>query len=203
MKLALWILLVSLTSFITVLTGCERAAPVPVGSSGAAGTGAAGESSPSSRPSATAPAQLVEPGTALEAKDFDRALRDTGAEYIVIQVYMEACGPCMTEALRLTEKLKPWRKAGVAIMGMGMDETAAGPRAFFENTGRRIAYPLYLAPWFAEQQEVLTTPTLFIYAADGKQLFRTDPERAAEGVMIALERELSRLVGKSLASPAS
>lgn len=136
----------------------------------------------------------IEPGTELTEANFKAALRDTGAKYVVIQVYMESCGPCMTEALQLAEKQAQWRASGVAILGLGMDETPAGPKAFDRHTGGRITYPLYLAPWFAEQQEVFTTPTLFVYRADGDQLFRTDPETAAEGVMAALQAKLSQLL---------
>ena len=142
----------------------------------------------------TPDASGVEPGTELTEKMFERTLRETEAKYIVIQVYMEACGPCMTEALHLTEKQEEWRKSGVAILGMGMDETPEGPKAFYRHTGERITYPLYLAPWFSEQQEVFATPTLFIYGADGEQLFRTDPETAEEGVMGALDSKLSQLL---------
>ena len=140
-------------------------------------------------------AAVVEPGAELAQADFASVLRATGAKYIVLQVYMESCGPCMTEALRLTEKKSEWRASGIAILGLGMDETPDGPKAFHEHTGRRITYPLYLAPWFAEKQEVFTTPTLFIYDANGAQLFRTDPETAEEGIMASLDAELSKLSG--------
>jgi len=138
----------------------------------------------------------VEPGTELTEADFKQALRETGAKYVVLQVYMEACGPCMSEALHLSKQREEWQKWGVAILGMGMDETPAGPQAFYRHTGGRITYPLYLAPWFSEQQEVFATPTLFIYGADGEQLFRTDPETAEESVMVALNAKLSQLVGE-------
>ncbi len=137
----------------------------------------------------------IEPGTELTEAAFKQTLHETGARFIVIQVYMEACGPCMTEALHLTEKEGDWRKSGVAIVGMGMDETPEGPKAFYRHTGERITYPLYLAPWFSEQQEVFATPTMFIYGADGDQLFRTDPETAEDGVMAALTTKLSQLLG--------
>ncbi len=142
----------------------------------------------------------VEPGTELTEADFKQALRqalrETGAKYVVLQVYMEACGPCMSEALHLTKQQEAWKKSGVAILGMGMDETPAGPQAFYRHTGGRITFPLYLAPWFSEQQEVFATPTLFIYGADGEQLFRADSETSEEGVMVALNAKLSQLVGE-------
>ncbi len=142
----------------------------------------------------TPDASGVEPGTELTEANFKRALRETGAKFVVVQVYMEACGPCMTEALHLTEKQEEWRKSGVAILGMGMDERPAGPKAFYRHTGERITYPLYLAPWFSERQEVFATPTIFIYGADGEQLFRTDPETAEEGIMAELGAKLSQLL---------
>ena len=100
----------------------------------------------------------------------------------------------MTEALKLAKRKAAWRARGVAILGLGMDETAQGPRAFYEMTGQRITYPLYLAPWFARQQEVQRTPTLFIYAADGRQLFRTDGVHAEKGIVAALEERFSELL---------
>ena len=142
----------------------------------------------------TPDASSIEPGTELTEAAFKQTLHETGAKFIVIQVYMEACGPCMTEALHLTEKQEEWRKSGVAILGMGMDETPEGPKAFYRHTGERITYPLYLAPWFSEQQEVFATPTMFIYGAGGEQLFRTDTETAEEGVMAALATKLSQLL---------
>jgi len=136
----------------------------------------------------------VEPGTELAEVHFKQALRETGAKYVVIQVYAEACGPCMTEALRLTKQQQAWQTLGVAILGMGMDETPAGPQVFYRHTGGRITYPLYWAPWFSEQQKVYATPTLFLYGANGEQLFRADPETAEEGVMVALNAKLSQLL---------
>lgn len=136
----------------------------------------------------------VEPGTKLTEALFLQTLRETRAKFIVVQVYIEACGPCMTEALRLTEKQKVWRESGVAVMGLGMDDTPDGPQAFYRHTSERITFPLYMAPWFAEQQEVLATPTIFLYAADGEQLFRIDPEAAEEGVLPALDAKLSTLL---------
>ncbi|NOX54002.1 MAG: TlpA family protein disulfide reductase, partial [Planctomycetes bacterium] len=120
----------------------------------------------------------VAPGATLAPEDFTKALQATGARYVVIQVFQEACAPCMTEALRLTELAEQWRKDGVAILGLGMDETPDSVRAFFEHTGERISYPLYHASWFAKQQKIAMTPTVFIYSTGGEQLYRTDPEQA-------------------------
>ena len=61
-------------------------------------------------------------------------------------------------------------------------------------TGQRVTFPLYLAPWFARQQKIDQTPTLFIYSADGRQLFRTDSQHAEEGIMAALDNRLSELL---------
>jgi len=152
------------------------------------------ESSPVSNTTTNGPD--VEPGTELSEADFKQALRETGAKYVVLQVYMEACGPCMAEALHLTKQREAWQKSGVAILGMGRDETPAGPQAFYRHMGGRVSFPLYLAPWFSEQQEVFATPTLFIYGADGEQLFRTDSETSKEGVMVALNAKLSQLLGE-------
>ncbi len=138
----------------------------------------------------------VSPGTPLLEAEFVQTLRATGAEYIVVQVYMEACGPCMTEALQLTKIAEQWRKDGVAILGMGMDETPAGAEAFFRSTGGRIRYPLYFAPWFAKQQKVTATPTLFIYSVSGEQVFRIDPMTAETSIMAAIGEELAGLLAE-------
>lgn len=136
----------------------------------------------------------VSPGTPLIEADFVQTLRETGGEYVVVQVYMEACGPCMTEALQLTKIEEQWHQDGVAILGMGMDETPAGAEAFFESTGERIRYPLYFAPWFAKQQQVTATPTLFIYSESGKQLFRIDPLTAETSIMTAIGEKIAGLL---------
>jgi len=138
----------------------------------------------------------IEPGTELTEADFKQAIRETGAKYVVVQVYMEACGPCMSEALHFTNKQEEWQASSVSILGMGMDETPAGSKAFYRHTGERITFPLYWAPWFSEQQEVFATPTVFIYGADGEQLFRTDPLTAEEGVMASVSAKLSQLLRK-------
>ena len=140
------------------------------------------------------PSLPLAPGTLLREADFRQTLEATGADLVVVQVYLESCGACMTEALKLAKREAAWRARGVAILGLGMDETAQGPRAFYEMTGQRITYPLYLAPWFARQQEVQRTPTLFIYSADGKQLFRTDGVHAENGIVAALEEKLTELL---------
>ncbi len=136
----------------------------------------------------------VEPGTLLAESEFKQTLAATGARFVVIQVYMEACGPCMTEALHLTEIEEQWQSSGVAILGLGMDDTPSGPKTFDRHTGGRITYPLYLAPWFAEKNEVFATPTMFVYQTDGAQLFRTDPEVAENGVMVAIGEKLAQLL---------
>ncbi len=139
----------------------------------------------------------VEPGTPLAESDFAKTLRGTGARFVVVQVFMEACGPCITESLHLTEKEAAWRDKGIAILGLGMDDTRDGPKAFFESTGKRVTYPLYFAPWFAQQQEVFMTPTVFVYSAGGEQLFRTDSEHAESDIMNALDTKLSELLVRS------
>ncbi len=142
-------------------------------------------------------ASHIEPGTPLAESDFAKTLRETGARFVVVQVFMEACGPCITESLHLTAQETAWRDRGIAILGLGMDDTPDGPKAFFESTGKRVTYPLYLAPWFAQQHEVFTTPTVFIYSADGEQLFRTDAEQAESGIMNSLDTKLSELLVRS------
>jgi len=140
------------------------------------------------------PTSHIEPGTPLVESDFAKTLRETGARFVVVQVFMEACGPCITESLHLTAQETAWRDRGIAILGLGMDDTPDGPKAFFESTGKRVTYPLYLAPWFAQQHEVFTTPTVFIYSADGEQLFRTDTEQAESGTIESLDAKLSELL---------
>ena len=183
-----------ITGISPLLGGCGQRTDEPAKHLSKPQEARAASSSELSNEGQTPNASRVEPGTELTEANFKQALRETGAKYVVIQVYMEACGPCMTEALHLTEKQEEWRKSGVAILGMGMDETPAGPKAFYRHTGERITYPLYLAPWFSEQQEVIATPTMFIYGAGGEQLFRTDPETAEEGVMAALGTRLTQLL---------
>lgn len=100
----------------------------------------------------------VEPGTKLTEAAFTQTLRDTGAKFIIVQVYMEACGPCMTEALHLTEKQDAWRKSGVAVLGLGMDDTPDGPQAFYRHTGERITFPLYMARGFLSSRKSSQLP---------------------------------------------
>jgi len=141
------------------------------------------------------PALPVAPGTTLSENGFASALRATGARLIVVPVFAAECGPCMTEALRLTARRTAWKAMGVDVMGMGMDETPAEVRRFFQATGERIDYPLYHAPWFAKKNHVDIMPTVFIYSVAGKRLFRTDVTESESDVQAALERKLSELVG--------
>lgn len=188
-----WLLLV-VVSLSLLLPGCERETdPLP----GSDSVRAAEPAEPSALPLAdrrAIPRLKVQPGTQLQEADFQQTLEATGADLVIVQVYLESCGACMTEALKLAKREAAWRTRNVAILGLGMDETAQGPRAFYEMTGQRITYPLYLAPWFARQQEVRRTPTLFIYSADGRQLFRTDGLHAEEGIVTALEGKLAELL---------
>jgi thiol-disulfide isomerase/thioredoxin len=142
------------------------------------------------------PLDRVEPGTLLEEAEFKKTLLAAGAELVVVQVYLDACGPCITEALKLTQLQKPWRSRGIAILGLGMDETSAGPKSFFDNTGGRINFPLYLAPWFAKQQQIETTPVLFIYSASGEQLHRSDPFNVEINAVDEISEKLSELLAK-------
>jgi len=138
----------------------------------------------------------VEPGTLLEEAEFKKTLLAAGAELVVVQVYLDACGPCITEALKLTQMQPKWHSQGVTILGLGMDETAAGPKSFFDSTGGRINFPLYLAPWFAKQQQVEATPVLFIYSASGEQLHRSDPFNAEINAVDEISEKLSELLAK-------
>jgi len=142
------------------------------------------------------PASTVTPGTPLGEAGFASALRKTGARLIVVPVFAAECGPCMTEALRLTARRPAWKAIGVDVMGMGMDETAADVRRFFHATGERVDYPLYHAPWFAKKNHVDITPTVFIYSADGKRLFRTDVTESEPDIQAVLEKKLAELVGE-------
>ncbi len=138
----------------------------------------------------------IEPGTELTEDGFREAIQNVNAKYVIVQVFQEGCGPCITEALRLTERQDSLRRMDVEIVGMGMDETADACKKFYKQAGERIAFPLYLAPWFAEQRDVFMTPTLFIFGTDGNVLFRADPEQAEDGVMAAMDKELARLMGE-------
>jgi len=145
------------------------------------------------RQSSATKGTVVAPGTRLEESAFDSTIRATGARWIVVQVFAEACGPCMTEALELTEKRLMWNAQGIEILGLGMDDSAEAAKTFDENTGGRITFPLYSAPWFARQQEVTVTPTLFLYDSRGQQLLRTDPVQADPSVLAVLQNKLDDL----------
>lgn len=138
----------------------------------------------------------VAPGTLLSESNFSQTLLATGAEFVVVQVYAEACGPCITEALKLTQLEKQWHSQGIAILGLGMDETSAGPKSFFDSTGGRVEFPLYLAPWFAKQQQVEATPALFIYSADGEQLHRYDSKKADISAVEEISEKLAELLAE-------
>lgn len=116
----------------------------------------------------------VSPGTALQEDEFLPALKATGARFIVISVFAADCGPCLTESLQLMGRREGWRTQGVEILGLGMGKSPEDVRRFLKQTGDRVAFPLYFAPWFAERQVVEATPTLFIYSAAGERLFRAD-----------------------------
>lgn len=183
-----------LVEIVTCVVGCGNPVTGSLEEANQEITVQTADSSEANKPEEQTPSSGVEPGTILTEANFKKTLGETGAKYVVVQVYLEGCGPCMTEALHLTEKEPPWRKVGVAILGLGMDQTPDGPKAFFEHTGKRITYPLYLAPWFAQRQDVFMTPTVFIYSAGGEQLFRTDAEQAEEGIMAALSEKLTELL---------
>ena len=116
----------------------------------------------------------VAPGTNLAEKDFAATLKSSGAEYVVVSVFAADCGPCLTEALQLVDRRDKWHGERIEVLGLGMGKTMEEVRRFFKQTGDRANYPLYFAPWFAEQQLVEVTPTIFVFSADGKQLFRAD-----------------------------
>ncbi|MFV2068877.1 MAG: TlpA family protein disulfide reductase [Pirellulales bacterium] len=137
----------------------------------------------------------VAPGTPLDEDGFASALRATGARWIVVPVFAAECGPCMTEALRLTARRPAWKATGIDVVGMGMDETSADVLRFFHATGERVDYPLYRAPWFAKQHHVEITPTVLIYSADGNLRFRTDVIESEQGIQAALDEKLGELLG--------
>ena len=180
-------------------TGIEVDSTQSVGTSRAVmqadedGSGAAGQASMEDADAPPPEEPRIAPGTPLAKSAFQQTLAETGAKWIVVQVYMEACGPCITEAIHMTEKLSEWQRKGIAVIGLGMDETATGPKTFFRQTGQRVTYPLYLAPWFAEEQEVYSAPTIFVYDSAGNQLLRADPETAENGIMATVEAKLADL----------
>lgn len=114
-------------------------------------------------------------GALLAESEFLSTLQASKAKYIVIQVFAEKCGPCMEEALKLSSLAPEWSKRGVAVIGLGFDPQQENVRQFFEDTGRRVTFPLYCAPWFAEKYEVLATPTLFVFSPDGEKVYVSDP----------------------------
>ena len=176
-----------LVAFIAIHCGCgQRAAP----SSGVTASPSKNDMTNSEDDGKVSSQAQVAPGTPLAATDFAAVLAATEADHVVIQVFAEYCGPCMTEALALNDRLDAWRQRGIAVLGLGMDETPASVVAFHQQTGRRIQFPLYTAPWFAEQQDIALTPTLFIYDHEGQQLFRADAESHPERVLEAIEDKL-------------
>ncbi|MBE7461863.1 MAG: TlpA family protein disulfide reductase [Planctomycetes bacterium] len=114
-------------------------------------------------------------GALLAEAEFLTTLQASKAKYIVIQVFAEKCGPCMEEALKLSSLAPEWSKRGVAVIGLAFDPRQESVQRFFEDTGRRVTFPLYCAPWFAEKHEVLATPTLFVFSFDGKKVYVSDP----------------------------
>lgn len=177
-----------------LLVGCEHKMNPSSNSDSAPATSQLESSTPSQVHQRSLPLPKVPPGTLLREDHFQQTLQATGAKLIIVQVYLESCGACMTEALKLSKEESHWYEQGISILGLGMDETAQGSRAFYAMTGKRITFPLYWAPWFARQQKIVQTPTLLIYAKDGRQLFRTDAQQAEEGMMAALKNRLSELL---------
>ena len=131
---------------------------------------------------------------ALQEPDFQRTLKATGARFVVISVFAADCGPCLTESLQLMGRREDWRKQGVEILGLGMGRSPDDVRRFLKQTGDRVAFPLYFAPWFAERQEVEGTPTLFIYSAAGERLFRADGMDSGDLPKLADEKLRSLLI---------
>ncbi|MCZ7646199.1 MAG: TlpA family protein disulfide reductase [Planctomycetota bacterium] len=121
-------------------------------------------------------------------------LRATKAQYIVIQVFAEKCGPCMEEALKLSALAREWSERGIAVIGMSYDSQPESVKRFFDDTGKRVTFPLYCAPWFAEKHEVVATPTLFVFSAEGKKLHAADPlSEASETPLDAILSKLAQL----------
>ena len=129
----------------------------------------------------------IAPGTILTQDQLKPMLQVCGTPWIVVQVFQETCGPCLTEALRLTDIRDTWRKKGISIVGLGIDPTVEETRRFSEHTGGRITYPLYHAPWFARQHEIEATPTLFLFRSDGRLVARVDPLRTDGDLLKAIE----------------
>ncbi|MCZ7647761.1 MAG: TlpA family protein disulfide reductase [Planctomycetota bacterium] len=163
-----------------------------------AGCGAAPDRAPQAStpekpaaPPAAAP-DAVEPGTELAEADFEKTLKASGARFVLVQVFAEKCGPCMEEARKLTAMQPKLKSLDAVVIGVGVDEKPKNVKQFYEDTGRVVTYPLYCAPWFAPKHEIEYTPTLFIYGADGKRLFRLDPD-ALDGEQDPLEIVLEKL----------
>ncbi len=180
---------------VVAMFGCERSAVPTANTTIAPASGGNGVETDSS---AAVSQERVPPGTVMAAGDFAELLAKRGGNHVVVQVFAEACGPCMTEAIELNDRLDAWRARGIAVVGLGMDDSPESVQAFYQQTGRRIRFPLYCAPWFAEQQEVTLTPTLFIYDTAGKQLFRADAESQQEGLLEALEAKLNSVARHSV-----
>ena len=184
---------------LAILLAVSACAPATPAASEQAAAGASEHATPAASEQAAAAASEqaaagVRPGTVLGEDQFIQALARTGSRFIVVAVFSAACGPCLTEALELTEKQPAWQAIGVATIGMGMDQAPAESRQFFAATGGRVRYPLYHAPWFAQQQAVEATPAVFVYSAAGELLFRTDAAASGDGVLKALEGKLAELV---------
>ncbi len=134
----------------------------------------------------------VQPVTELTAGDFVDVLRAQATDWIVVQLFQESCAPCLTEALRLQDRVDTWRQRGIGVIGCGIDPTIDEARGFIENTGGRVASPVYHAPWLAEQFEITATPVLLLYDSQGKLAAKFDPEQTDGDLLEAVEQAVGR-----------
>ncbi len=146
-----------------------------------------GGSSESIGGAADSNAGRVAPGTLLSSREFQNLVRQSSTPWIVVQLFQETCAPCLTESLRLNERLEDWKARGITVIGCGADPTPAETRGFAENTGGRIEFPLYHAPWLAEEVGLEATPTLLLYSREGKLVAKFDPDRTEGDLLEAVE----------------
>jgi len=91
------------------------------------------------------------------------------------------------------ERRAGWARQDIALIGLGATNSAEACRTFFQQTGRRATYPLYRAPWVGERMGIRLVPTLLVFDAEGREVFRTNPREQAEPLR-ALDAHLATLL---------
>lgn len=77
------------------------------------------------------------------------------------------------------------RNSGFGLLSPGV---AAGSGSLSDG---RVAYPVYHAPWLAEQFEITATPVLLLYDSQGALAARFDPEETDGDLLEAVEQAVA------------